>query len=69
MSQSDVVEAGDHPCDVDVAALRAAGYSTISPVVITGMDAVQNLTVTPGAVVAGVTTVATFDLAGAVDRV
>ncbi|MGV9869267.1 glucose PTS transporter subunit IIA [Rhodococcus koreensis] len=60
VKQGDTVEAGDPLCDVDLDAVRAAGYSTITPLIITSKAAVSDVTAIPGEATAGVTDMVTF---------
>lgn len=65
VTKGDIVEAGAPLCDVDLDVVRQAGYSTITPVVITTMSQVTNLSVTTGDVEAGRSEVLHFTLASA----
>lgn len=56
----DHVNAGDRLMDVDLALIESKGFSTVSPCVITNMDAAKNLKMFPGEVVAGETTIMTY---------
>lgn len=54
------VNAGDKLMDMDLALIEGKGFSTISPCIITNLDAAKNLAVIPGDVVAGETAVMTY---------
>lgn len=57
------VSAGDLLLEVDLEAVRAAGKSTVIPVIITNMEKVKELTIHPNAALeAGKTTVAAIKL-------
>lgn len=54
------VSAGDKLMDMDIAAIQAKGYQTISPCILTNMDSVKNLNFQLGNVVGGQATVMTY---------
>ena len=54
------VMAGDKLMDMDIAAIEAKGYQTISPCILTNMDSIKNLDVQIGNVTGGHTTVMTY---------
>jgi sugar PTS system EIIA component len=54
------VAAGDKLMDMDIAAIEAKGYKTISPCIITNMDDIRNLGLEIGNVTGGQTTVMTY---------
>lgn len=54
------VEAGDKLMDMDLALIESKGFSTISPCIVTNLDAVKNFSAIPGTVTAGKTVVMTY---------
>ena len=54
------VNAGDKLMDMDLAFIQSRGLSTISPCIITNLDAVKNLQTLAGDVTAGETAVMTY---------
>ncbi|MFF2300093.1 glucose PTS transporter subunit IIA [Arthrobacter sp. NPDC058127] len=61
VSKGDHVSAGELLCNVDLSVIKAAGYSTVTPVVITTKQAVEGLSIISGATEAG-TTAARYNL-------
>ncbi|MBX7445947.1 MULTISPECIES: glucose PTS transporter subunit IIA [unclassified Arthrobacter] len=66
VSKGDQVSAGDPLCDVNLETVAAAGYSTVTPVVITTKKAVEGLSVSAGPADAGTTVAGRYNLAAAV---
>jgi len=60
VEQGQHVNAGDKLMDMDLDFIKSKGFNTISPCIITNMDAVKDLKLLPGDVVAGETTVMTY---------
>lgn len=56
------VAAGEKLMDMDIRAIEQKGYSTISPCIITNLDAVRNLEFSPGSVSGGKTTVMNYNV-------
>lgn len=54
------VNVGDKLMNMDLALIQGQGFSTISPCIITNLDAVKNLEIYTGDVIAGETTVMTY---------
>lgn len=59
----DKVSVGTPICEADLAVIKEAGLSTITPVLVTNKTAISDLTILPGEVKAGETDAATFALA------
>lgn len=55
------VAAGEKVMEMDIKAIESKGYSTVSPCIITNLDAVRNLECNPGNVTGGKTTVMNFN--------
>ncbi|MDR1508020.1 MAG: PTS glucose transporter subunit IIA [Synergistaceae bacterium] len=53
VKEGDAVNAGDPLCDVDLSMIEREGYQTCTPVIITNMDAVKNVSVRTGKAAAG----------------
>ncbi|MFE4835895.1 glucose PTS transporter subunit IIA [Arthrobacter sp. NPDC056691] len=66
VSKGDQVAAGDLLCDVDLNVITAAGYSTVTPVVITTKKAAEGLSVISGPAEAGTTPAGRYSLAAPV---
>ncbi|MGN7150794.1 glucose PTS transporter subunit IIA [Arthrobacter sp. SAFR-179] len=62
VAKGDQVTAGDLLCDVDLNVIKAAGYSTVTPVVITTKKAVEGLSIITGPAEAGTTTAGRYTL-------
>ncbi|HEX3038935.1 MAG TPA: PTS glucose transporter subunit IIA [Caproiciproducens sp.] len=54
------VEAGEKLMDMDIAAIEAKGYKTISPCIVTNMDSVKSIDFQLGNVAGGQTAVITY---------
>jgi glucose-specific phosphotransferase system IIA component len=53
VKEGDSVEAGDPLCDVDLSLIEREGYHTCTPVIITNMDQVRNVSIHTGKTTAG----------------
>lgn len=62
VAKGDDVTAGDLLCEVDLRIVREAGYSTVTPVVITTKKAVDQLSITSGPAEAGRTVAGRYSL-------
>ncbi|MFF2032191.1 glucose PTS transporter subunit IIA [Arthrobacter sp. NPDC058192] len=62
VSKGEQVSAGDLLCDVDLGIIKEAGYSTVTPVVITTKKATEDLTITTGPAEAGITVAGRYGL-------
>lgn len=62
VKSGDKVKAGDVLCETDINFLREKGYETYTPIIITNMDAVKNISPITGNVRAGQTAVIEYEM-------
>jgi glucose-specific phosphotransferase system IIA component len=61
VKEGDTVVAGDPLCDVDLGMVEREGYQTCTPVVITNMDKVRNVSIHTGRATAGKAAMIDYD--------
>lgn len=62
VSEGEKVKVGDTLCEVDLSLLNAEKYYTHTPIIVTNMDRVKNLTPHQGYTIAGKTVALSYDI-------